>query len=352
MTSRLRAGDVVEVRELSDILATLDSNGTLEAMPFMPEMVQYCGRRFRVAKRAHKTCNTVNNSGGARVLSAVHLEGVRCDGGGHGGCQASCLMFWKEAWLKPVRDGGQDTATESGAASALQALPEQWSRSTRSEGVRYRCQITDLSEFTTRLPWWDARQYIEDFSSGNVGPAQFFRGVRYSIFRAIVASGHGYRMVRAAYNWLQRLRGGSSFPFVTGTLKKTPHQELGLQPGERVRVRSFEEIVATLDASSKNRGLGFDTSEMRLHCKKIFTVKARINRIINERTGEMMDFSNPCITLDGVYCTGETTETRLFCPRAITPYWREIWLERVGDAEPGKTGLRPGGARGREPARS
>jgi hypothetical protein len=158
---------------------------------------------------------------------------------------------------------------------------------------------------------------------------QFFRGVRFSIFRAIVSSGHGYRMVRATFNWFQRLRGGSSFPFVTGTLKKTPHHDLRLKPGEWVRVKNFDEIVATLDANSKNRGLGFDTSEMRLHCRKEFRVKARINRIINEKTGEMMEFPNPCITLEGVYCTGETTNTRLFCPRAITPYWREIWLERV-----------------------
>jgi hypothetical protein len=339
MTRRLRAGDIVEVRSLEEILATLDSNGALEAMPFMPEMVKYCGKRFRVAKRAHKTCNTVDNTGGARVREAVHLENVRCDGAGHGGCQASCLMFWKEAWLKPVRDRASRTASEAETSSGALGLPQEWSRRANPAGgdnrIRYRCQITEIPKFTTLLPWWDIRQYIEDVASGNVGLAQFLRGMRFSIFRAIVHSGHGYRVVRASYNWIQRLRGGSSFPFVTGTLKKTPHHELHLKPGEWVRVKSFEEIVATLDVNSKNRGLGFDTSEMRLHCKKEFRVKARIDRIINERTGEMTEFHNPCVTLDGVYCTGETTNTRVFCPRAITPYWREIWLERLGGGESG-----------------
>jgi hypothetical protein len=332
MRRRLRAGDIVEVRSLREILATLDADGTLEAMPFMPEMVKYCGQRFRVTKRAHKTCNTVNNTGGARIASAVHLEDVRCDGAGHGGCQAACLMFWKEAWLKPV-DGPLPAATPPETSSSPAALPEEWSRSidrsNSTERVRYRCQITDLPRYTTRIWWWDLRQYVEDITSGNLTFRQFVRGTTFAMFRMYMAHGRGYRIKMALYNWLQRLRGGHPFPFVTGTLQKTPHLELHLEPGEWVRVREFQDIVATLDTKSKNRGLGFDTREMRQHCRKSFQVKERIHRIINEKTGEMMNFANPCITLVGVYCTGETTQTRLFCPRAITPYWREIWLERT-----------------------
>ncbi len=328
MKKRLSADDLVEVRSLKEILATLDADGTLEAMPFMPEMAKFCGKRFRVAKRAHKTCDTVRNTGGARIESAVHLEGVRCDGAGHGGCQAACLMFWKEAWLKPVRP---DTPIEIAPAEEAR-VPENWSyQNSGGEGspARYRCQITDIPKYTTRLPWWDIRQYIEDITSGNIGLGQLLRGVRFSLFRAWMRHGFGYRICIAIFNRVQRLRNGSSFPFVTGSCQKTPHQVLNLQPGEWVRVKNFDDIVATLDENSKNRGLGFDTSEMRLHCNKVFQVTARIERIISEQTGEMMIFSNPCITLSGVYCTGETTQTRLFCPRAITPYWREIWLERT-----------------------
>jgi hypothetical protein len=28
-------------------------------------------------------------------------------------------------------------------------------------------------------------------------------------------------------------------------------------------------------------------------------------------------------------CSGEWSTQRWFCPRAIYPYWRECWLERV-----------------------
>ena len=69
--SKLAAGDWVEVRSKEEILATLDANGRLDNLPFMPEMFEYCGRRFRVWKRAHKTCDTVDKTGGRRVIPSA-----------------------------------------------------------------------------------------------------------------------------------------------------------------------------------------------------------------------------------------------------------------------------------------
>src|SRR6188474_3100155 len=98
---RLGVDDWVEVKSKDEILRTLDENGRLDGMPFMPEMFAFCGRRLRVNKRAHKTCDTVFPTRSRRINNAVHLE-TRCDGKAHGGCEARCLIFWKEAWLKPV----------------------------------------------------------------------------------------------------------------------------------------------------------------------------------------------------------------------------------------------------------
>src|SRR5882762_8094878 len=98
----LRKGDLVEVRSKEEVLSTLDNDGLLDGLPFMPEMLTYCGQRYRVGAVAHKTCDTVGKTGGRRLESAVHLEDLRCDGSAHGGCEADCLMFWKEAWLRPV----------------------------------------------------------------------------------------------------------------------------------------------------------------------------------------------------------------------------------------------------------
>src|SRR5262249_48599419 len=105
---------------------------------------------------------------------------------------------------------------------------------------------------------------------------------------------------------------------------------LNLMPGERVRVKSVEEIRKTLDRNGKHKGLSFDP-EMSGYCGGEFVVALRVEQIINEQTGEMMQMKRPCIMLEGVVCKAEYSDRRLFCPRAIPPYWREHWLERVPD---------------------
>src|SRR6476661_6912717 len=111
----LRVGEWVEIRSKSEILSTLDKQSQFDGLPFMPEMFSFCGRRFPVYKRAHKTCDTVFPTRSRRMANAVHLE-TRCDGQAHGGCQANCLIFWKEIWLKPV-----DNASESRVPATLES---------------------------------------------------------------------------------------------------------------------------------------------------------------------------------------------------------------------------------------
>lgn len=48
VASRIRPGMVVEVKPVEEILATLDQEGAVDALPFMPEMLQFAGRRFTV----------------------------------------------------------------------------------------------------------------------------------------------------------------------------------------------------------------------------------------------------------------------------------------------------------------
>jgi len=108
---------------------------------------------------------------------------------------------------------------------------------------------------------------------------------------------------------------------------------MNLQAGEMVQVRSKKEIMQTVNSGLRNRGLGFDV-EMVPYCEKgTFKVLRRIEQIINEKTGEMMKMPNPCIVLDNVVCSGNYSHNRMFCPRAVYPYWREIWLRRINEAE-------------------
>lgn len=343
-TRRLRAGDWVEVRSKEEILRTLDGNGRLDGMPFMPEMLAFCGNKFQVHKRAHKTCDTIFPIRGRRVDLAVHLE-TRCDGSGHGGCQAGCLIFWKEAWLKPIRGNSSERASSRAEAepAGVGAAPaaacsesEVWARAhvpdPNGGTPEYVCQATQLPYATRDLAWWDIRQYVEDYSSGNVGLRRILNGLVYSIYYNLSQAGVGLgRPMRWFYDTFHQLWRGTLFPRKGGTLPKgqpTPTGALDLQSGELVRVKSHEEILRTLNIDNKNRGMFWD-AEMVPYCAGTYRVLKRVTRIINDKTGRMEDLKNPCIILDTVVCQGRYSECRMFCPRSIYPYWREIWLERV-----------------------
>jgi hypothetical protein len=347
---RCHAGEWVEVRSKEEILRTLDKRAQLEGLPFMPQMLQYCGQRFRVFKRAHKTCDTVNDYKGRKMNSAVHLEGIRCDGGAYGGCEAACLIFWKEAWLKSVADPRSPAAVSPefeptvGTASGSGCREEDVLAGTKASASAgesaqdpvYVCQATQVPAATEPLPWWNVLQYVEDLASGNAGVGRMARGFIYMGFNGLANAGIGAgRPLRWLYDVFQRLRGGIPYPRKRGRIPagaKTPDVKLNLQPSEWVRVKSYNEILETLDVHNKNRGLYFD-AEMVPYCGRSFRVLRRVERILDEKTGKMMELKNPCIMLDGVVCQSRYSECRLFCPRSIYSYWREIWLERASKNE-------------------
>jgi len=101
----LRPGDVVRVRPRNEIEATLDSSGALDGLPFMAEMVEYCGRTYRVHRRVDKINDMRNKTGLRRMHDSVTLTGVRCSGSSHDGCQAECQILWKDSWLTRLSDG-------------------------------------------------------------------------------------------------------------------------------------------------------------------------------------------------------------------------------------------------------
>jgi hypothetical protein len=154
--------------------------------------------------------------------------------------------------------------------------------------------------------------------------------------RQLLRAPFGYRVVASVNDAVHRLLTGKAAPRVTGTIaagKSTPADKLDVQVGEWVQVKPAAEIAVTLNVNNKNRGMWFD-SEQVPYCGGTFKVRRRVGRIIDERTGEMLTMQNPCITLEGSLCSGDFSEKRLMCPRAITGYWREIWLQRATAASP------------------
>jgi hypothetical protein len=322
-TLGLRVGDLVEVRSIEEILATLDTRGELENLPFMPEMVRFCGQRMTVHKVAHKLCDTISRSGIRKMENSVHLAGARCDGSSHGGCQTACSMYWKEAWLKRVEPGTPPpVASQPTGRIDLPLLVENTHKPPAPDGgERFSCQATELLRAApVCLPFRDLGQYVTDVKTGNVTAWASVKAFGVSLFNRVQDVS---RQKLPRRLWFKE---GLRWGFIKGQVgKKTPTAHLDLQPGELVRVRSKEAILATLNEDMLNRGMGFEI-EMARYCGQTARVQARVDKCIDEKTGELLTMKSPCIILEDIVCAGVYNSS---CPREFVPFWREIWLERV-----------------------
>jgi hypothetical protein len=304
MHRRLRRDQIVEVRSKDEILATLDDKGALDGLRFMPEMLAFCGSRYRVFRRADLIC--VEGLASRRHMkNAVLLDEVRCNGSRHGGCQRDCLIFWKESWLRRVTtaEPGADGAERLECADALcpRSAPAMSSDDPPAAGSVYSCQSSALHEATVPSSGWRSVQHLSDLSAGDLRLPAF----------AALALGAVYRRIR-------RLVRGTPPVWAAGA-SATPRASLNLQPGDLVEIRSREEILGTLDTQHKNRGLTFEY-EMLDSCGRRFKVARRVDRILIETTG-MMRTIRDTVVLEGLRCHA--------CPRANPFYWREIWLRRA-----------------------
>jgi hypothetical protein len=298
----LRPGEIVEVCTESEVLSTLDEKGTLEGLPFTHEMRRYCGHRFEVLKSVKKMIVEVPGVGLRRIRNTVILKGSECNGQAHGACQRTCLLLWKEAWLKRVREAKREQSPFKDVLSPT--------KPPNPEDETFSCQSTNLLSATSRLPIWDIRQYVWDISSASYKPVERLRG-----------------LLTALNFKIQELLAGDKYSEwwrVRGKLRRTPSATLNLRPGELVQVKNKEEILETLDFKGKNRGLEF-TRGMLKYCGGKYRVLKRVDKMINEGTGKMRQIANT-VLLEGVTCDGKHAGG---CQRTCYCLWREIWLKRV-----------------------
>jgi hypothetical protein len=309
--SDLRAGDLVAVRTADQILRTLDSDGTLDGLPFMPEMLEFCGKRFRVFHHvvqaaidgAYLPFRPDSYVRAFKKNDVVSLHGVRCSGSNHDGCQRGCAIFWKTDWLEKA---GVASKTEGEPRSAG-ADELRSTLKTRTAVGNYFCQSSEFLNATLPL-----------------SVLQRFR----NCFSAIAAGNiSAWGMVKRVMRWsCWKIRTKLFGEHARGTQTKTPTQNLGLQPGELVEIKSIPQIVTTLDKRGRNRGLHF-SGDQRAFCGGRYRVRSRVDNFITEGTGEMKHFRNSVI-LEDVTC-----DSAYFafggCYRCDFLYWHEIWLRRV-----------------------
>src|ERR1041385_4242118 len=297
----LMPGDVVEVRSLAEILPTLDEKGTLDRLPFMPEMIAYCGKQFRVSRRAFKTC--VDDGDMREMPDTVLLEEVRCDGASHNGCDHGCLIFWKTAWLKQPGAAlslpGPATVTEAELLSLAQ------------RDGKFFCQSSEIVNASNPLPWWEPRQYLWDIKYNRVSAFLFTRAFMIAVYNKFA---HHLKL----RSW--RAVTGDATPGSNG------HAPLNLRPGDLVRVKPLSEIRATLDPEGKNQKMLFAPA-MADFCGQVMKVKDRVENIVLEATPRQRKIKDT-VVLEGATCDGVCHR---LCPRQSLLFWRECWLESVNE---------------------
>jgi hypothetical protein len=308
-TTNLRPGDIVEVKSPGEILQTLDADGTLERLPFMPEMAEFCGKRFRVAKRVVKTCY-YGTSSGMRTFptdDVVLLEGLRCSGAEHDGCQKACNIFWREAWLRKV-EGAKPLQASVDPVSSKQLRARL---KTQTGPNTYFCQASEILNATRELSHWERfGKCVSEVRAGNCGVPEM--GKRISV-------------------WLfWKIRKKLLGVYARGSQKSTPVESLNLRSGEWVEIKPLESISQTLDGKAFNRGLFF-TPAMGGLCGQQHRVERKPEKIIVDGTGEMRHLRNT-VFLEDSLC-GCACVAFGGCPRGEFAYWREIWLSRVASAE-------------------
>ncbi|MGC9471133.1 MAG: hypothetical protein ACP5D1_06285 [Bacteroidales bacterium] len=281
---------------MEEIVATLDDEGKLDGMLFMPEMIKYCGQSFQIAHFSWRTCIEGHGIGFRSMTGTVFLKDLRCDGSLHGGCQRGCLFFWKEEWLSDMPVDRSDNSARDDISSGRNSLQ------TIKEG-RYICQFTELAG-----------------ASSPYRPSQLIWYLRDVWHRDMSLSVFGSKMADVFINRARKFIGMEAGRLLIGNRSKTDTEDLNLQPGEWVQVKERSEIQSTLDHEGKNRGLQF-SADMLPFCGGKYKVAGKVNKIIDMESGKMVNIRNTVI-LEDVTCQ------RFGCYRANLLYWREIWLRR------------------------
>ena len=128
---------------------------------------------------------------------------------------------------------------------------------------------------------------------------------------------------------LERIRASRARPDQSGRARAQP-EVLGLEAGDRVQVKSVEEIAATLDEEGKFEGLAYIPALMDRYCGQTYTVRKRAVRFFDERSWRMVKVKN-VVLLDEVFCEPPRHIDCDWagCDRTCFLFWKEGWLRRV-----------------------
>jgi len=177
-----------------------------------------------------------------------------------------------------------------------------------AQGSQINCQIPGLQRVAEGL--------------AEVPPESLARRLKLLIRRRMVPdSERTFKTVtNDLMNRLGKLMGRGAKPSVPPASASAAH----LKAGDLVRVRSREEIEATLNHWRQLRGCTF-MPEMARCCGTTQRVLKPMERFVDERDLRVKR-SRGIVLLEGICCQGTADFGR--CDRSCLLFWREEWLEK------------------------
>ena len=324
----------VRVRSAEEILATLDSDGTVDGLlSFMPEMLQFARREFRLQSSAHKTCDGVGvavQEHGQDRPSGRDLGG---DGSAHDGCQANCPLFFKTEWLSPASEPAP-VSTPVTDAAALEMLTN--SHTPCGQFRRNALSVPKPPMFGRprgRCLQSDPRQYIPRTSRAVtlVCPVSV-RGVLVFAFKKYQQLS---RPVLPRRLWIHN---GEPYPFYqgTGTGERTPALQVFARPGCRNPHQRGDH--ADLGAGQSKPE---DVVRIRRSCLTAGKARSSVNRvasveIIDEQSGKMIRLGDCSCSRQRRLPRPSFTDS---LPGPLIRYWRSSWLRHRGNTSPALPGV-------------
>jgi len=189
------------------------------------------------------------------------IDGLRCSGNDHDGCQRGCLILGKSEWLTKL-----STGRPMGSPSVVNTVAISPALKTKVNPDRYFCQSTELVRVTKPLSLSGRiRVCFSEVVSGDVGVLAVLERIITPIFWKAMDM-----FVRPRY--------------VIRPLDKTPLTKTDLKSRELVEVKSADELEQTLNRKGCNRGLRYDHGLNQFYGTR-HRVRDRLDRIIIESTG-------------------------------------------------------------------
>jgi len=104
-------GELVQIKTVNEIKATLDANKKNRGVFFDVEMVPFCVRTCRVRARVNQIIEKPTGKMVKIPGDWILLEGTACTGKYHRSCARAILPYWREMWVRRADEDAQQPLT-------------------------------------------------------------------------------------------------------------------------------------------------------------------------------------------------------------------------------------------------